>query len=69
MQSNEEEKEKKFTLKGFLSLGEVGEYFFRKKDSSRPTNVNIRVMHGINKISIGIFLLAILYLLARRFLF
>ncbi len=69
MQSNEEEKEKKFTLKGFLSLGEVGEYFFRKKDPSRPTNVNIRVMHGINKISIGVFLLAVIYLLAKRFLF
>ncbi len=69
MESNEEGKEKKFTLKGFLSLGEVGEYFFRKKDPSRPTNVNIRVMHGINKISIGIFLLAVIYLLAKRFLF
>ncbi len=69
MQNDEQEKEKKFSLKGFLSLGEVGEYFFRKKDPSRPTNVNIRVMHGINKISIAIFLLAVIYLLAKRFLF
>jgi hypothetical protein len=63
------EREKKFTLRGFLSLGEVGEYFFRKKDPSRPSNVNIRVMHGINKISIAIFLLAVIYLVAKRFVF
>ena len=67
--SNVPEKEKKFSLKGFLSLGEVGNYFFRKKDASRPSNVNIRVMHGINKLSIAVFLLAVIYLLAKRFLF
>lgn len=69
MQSNEPQNEKKFSLRGFLSMGEVGGYFFRKKDPSRPTNINIRVMHGINKISIAIFLLAVVYLLAKRFLF
>lgn len=69
MESKDQEKEKKFSLKSFLSMGEVGEYFFRKKDPNRPSNVNIRVMHGINKISIAIFLLAVIYLLAKRFLF
>ena len=65
----QKEKEKKFTIRNFLSLGEVGGYFFRKKDSSRPRNLNIRMMHGINKLSIIIFLLAVIYLLAKRFLF
>jgi len=65
----EDKNEKKFTLRGFLSLGEVGAYFFRKKDPTRPRNINIRMMHGINKISIVVFLLAVLYLLAKRFLF
>ena len=49
--------------KEFFSLGEVGGYFFRKKDPSRPTNINIKMMHGINKLSIIIFLLGLLYLI------
>ena len=65
----DQQKEKKFTIRNFLSLGEVGGYFFRKKDPSRPRNLNIRMMHGINKLSIIIFLLAVIYLLAKRFLF
>lgn len=52
--------------KQFFSLGEVGGYFFRKKDPSRPTNINIRMMHGINKISIIVFLLGVLYLVLKR---
>jgi len=52
----------------FLKVGEVGGYFFRKKDPSRPTNVNIRMMHGINKISIAVFLLGMIYFLVKHFL-
>ena len=48
-------------------MGEVGKYFFRKKDPNRPVNFNIKVMHGINKISIIIFLLAVIYLVVKRF--
>lgn len=59
---------KKLSVKEFLSLGEVGGYFFRKKDPSRPTNINIKMMHGINKISIGVFLVGVLYLILKRFI-
>jgi hypothetical protein len=55
-------------LKDFFSLGEVGGYFFRKKDPARPSNVNIKLMHGINKISIAIFLIGILVIILKRFL-
>ena len=55
-------------IKQFFQLGEVGGYFFRKKDPSRHSDVNIRMMHGINKISIVIFLLAIIFLIVKRFL-
>jgi hypothetical protein len=62
-------KDKKRTrVREFFSLGEVGGYFFRKKDPSRPTNFNIKVMHGINKISIIVFLLGVLYLILKRLL-
>ncbi len=55
-------------IKQFFQLGEVGGYFFRKKDPSRPSDVNIRMMHGINKISIIVFLLGVIYIVLRRFL-
>lgn len=55
-------------LKQFFSLGEVGGYFFRKKDPSRPSNINIRMMHGINKISIAVFLMGVIYLVLKRLL-
>ncbi|HEY9044946.1 MAG TPA: DUF6728 family protein [Ohtaekwangia sp.] len=56
---------KKGGWKEFFSLGEVGNYFFRKKDPSRPNNINIRMMHGVNKISIIIFLAGVLFLIFK----
>jgi hypothetical protein len=58
--------QKKSSLRKFFSMGEVGAYFFRKKDPSRPSNINIKMMHGINKISIIIFLLGIIFIIVRR---
>jgi len=54
--------------KEFFTLGEAGAYFFRKKDPSRPSNINIKMMHGINKISIIIFLLGVIYIIIKRLL-
>lgn len=56
----------KNTLKDYFALGEVFGYFFRKKDPNRPTNFSIRSMHVINKISISIFLVGIIYLIAKN---
>jgi hypothetical protein len=61
-----ERKSNKF--KDFFKMGEVGGYFFRGKDPSRPNNINIRMMHGINKISIVIFLLGVLFIILKRVL-
>ena len=55
-------------IRQFFSLGEVGGYFFRKRDPSRPSNINIKMMHGINKISIIIFLLGIIFIIVKKFL-
>ena len=69
MEENRAENQKnRGKLKQFFSFGEVGGYFFRKKDPSRPTNINIKMMHGINKISIVIFLLGVLYIVMRAIL-
>ncbi len=39
---------------------------FGKKDPSKPTSANLKIMHGINKITIVIFLLALIYWIAKR---
>jgi hypothetical protein len=52
-------------IKEFFQLNEVLGYFFRGKDSRRPNNINIRMMHGINKISIIIFLAGVIYLIFK----
>lgn len=62
------EADKKNTWRDFFSLGEVGGYFFRKKDPSRPSNINLKMMHGINKISIVVFLLGVIFLILKRLL-
>jgi hypothetical protein len=56
---------KRASLRDFFRMGEVGGYFFRGKDPSRPTNINLKMMHGINKISIVIFLLGVLFLIFK----
>jgi len=67
-QSSNNEEKKKLGFREFFSMGEVGGYFFRKKDPTRPSNINIRMMHGVNKISIIVFLLGIIFLILKRFL-
>lgn len=62
----EREKRDRNTLKDYFSFGEVLTYFFRKKPEKKPS-LNLRMMHGINKISIIVFLLAVVYLIAKRF--
>ena len=55
----------------FLNLGEVFGYFFRvfqKRDPSKPDSGNLRMMHGINRISIVMFLFCICVMLYRFFI-
>jgi len=59
------EKEGQQSAKEYFKVGEVFTYFFRKKDPSRKSNFNLRMMHGINKISIIMFLLGMLYLISK----
>lgn len=58
-------------VKEFFNLGEVGNYFirvFQKPDPNKKTNFNLRMMHGINKISIVVFLLALIFWTVKRFI-
>jgi hypothetical protein len=61
-------KQKKNSWKDFFKLGEVGGYFFRRNDPNRPKNFSLKMMHGVNKLSILIFLGAVIYLILKRLL-
>ncbi|NJN25925.1 MAG: hypothetical protein HC819_08135 [Cyclobacteriaceae bacterium] len=50
----------------YFAFGELFGYFFRKKDPDRKSNFNLKMMHGINKISILVFLAGIIYLIFRH---
>ena len=66
MEREEVQGRDKNTLKDYFALGEVFGYFFRKKDPNRPSNFSIRSMHMINKISMTMFLIGIIYLIAKN---
>jgi hypothetical protein len=40
-------------------------YITLKKDTENPDNVNIKMMHGINKISLIMFLFALVVLIVK----
>lgn len=66
MEEQEKKDEKvKLTAKEAFDFGPVFGYFFRKKDPNRPSNFNIKVMHGINKVSIVMFLIALTVMIVR----
>ena len=58
--------EKENSVKEYFAFGEVFGYFFRKKDSNHKPNFNLRMMHGINKISIIVFLLGIIFFVLKH---
>lgn len=65
MSEEKKVQEEKMKVKDFFGFGEVAGYFFRKKDPSRPKNFNLKMMHGINKISIIMFLIALTVMIIR----
>ncbi|HEY4109436.1 DUF6728 family protein [Puia sp.] len=49
---------------------QVAEYFYiRKRDPNSPNTQWMRYMHGINRISIFMFLVGIIFLILRIFVF
>jgi hypothetical protein len=68
MNNNPESTEKtRHSWKEYFNLGPVLGYYFRKKDPSRPNNFNLRMMHGINRISMIMFLICLIIIIVRRF--
>lgn len=42
-------------------------FYLRKRDPNEPRNVDIKMMHGMNRISILLFLIAIIVMIVRLF--
>lgn len=40
-------------------------FYIRKRDADEPRNINIKMMHGMNRISLIMFLVAIIVMLIR----
>ncbi len=58
-------------IKRYFQLGDVFGYFFRvfrKPDPRHPASFNLRMMHGINRISIIMFLICIIVMITRALL-
>lgn len=56
-------------IKNFLSIGPVFAYFFRvfskDKEGKYPHSFNLKMMHGINKISIIMFVICLIIMVTR----
>jgi type VI protein secretion system component VasA len=65
---NKEAQKGRNTLQEYFAVNEMFAYFVRvfKKDPNRKANFNLRVMHGINRISILMFLFALIVWLIKR---
>jgi hypothetical protein len=42
-------------------------FYIRKRDKKDPKNINIFLMHGMNRISLFVFLIAIIVMIVRLF--
>ena len=63
-----EEKKERASLKEYFQFGELAGYFFRKK-SKEKADFSLRSMHFVNKLSMSIFLLGIIYLVVKNLFF
>ena len=54
------------SAKEFFNLKEVFGYFFRNKSKNeKPKDINLKMMHAINKIAIVVFLISLIIWLFR----
>jgi hypothetical protein len=63
-----ETKEKKDEGSGYFDLSRVWGYYFRKKDPNNLPGINTRIMHGINKIAIFMFLIGVVIMIVKAVL-
>ena len=59
-------KKKQNKISYYFDFSQVLNYFFRKKDPNKKTNFSLKAMHTVNKLSILIFIIAVLLIVFRR---
>ena len=65
----ENKKRERASVKEYFQFGELVGYFFRKKDPENKADFSLRSMHFVNKLSMVIFLLGIIYLIVKNIFF
>ena len=58
-------KKERPSFKEYFNFGELFGYFFRKKDPSQKEDFSLRSMHFVNKFSMIVFLLAVIYMVIK----
>ena len=56
------------SVKEYLQFNELFTYFFRKKGGDEKPDFSMKSMHFVNKFSMIVFLLAIIYLVIKHIL-
>jgi hypothetical protein len=42
-------------------------FYIKKRDANAPRNIDLKFMHGMNRISLFMFLIAVIVMIARLF--
>ena len=63
-----DKKKERSSVKEYLQFNELFTYFFRKKGSDEKQDFGLKSMHFVNKFSMIVFLLAIIYLVIKHIL-
>lgn len=69
MEKDNEQNKDSGSLKEYFAIGEIFTYFFRKKDPNNKPDIGLRMMHGVNKFSIIVFILGVIFIIVRRAFF
>ena len=59
-------KKERASLKEYLRFNELFTYFFRKKGREEKADFSLKSMHFVNKFSMIVFLIAMLYLVIKH---
>lgn len=66
-----DQKKEENSVKEYFQFGDMWGYFirvFKKRDPNDPTSINLRLMHGINRITIVVFVLGIIFVVLKHLL-
>ena len=61
-----ENKKERASTKEYFQFKELFSYFFRKKGGDKKADFSLRSMHFVNKFSMIVFLIAIIYLVIKH---